>query len=406
MDFKYVAYTSEKKLIKGKIAAPDEEKAVGQLNAVGYQVLSIGALDSLAKYRSYLDFSFTSQVKPKEVILFSRQLAILLESGIDIVTAIDLYKSQASNKYFKKTLEEIIADLRGGTSFSGALTKFPKVFSIMYSRTIAAGEQSGNLGEVLRRMADYMERTELAAKKVKSALTYPIIVLIVAIIVVIILVVFVMPTFTNLYSSLGAKLPLISRIMLDIASGSTKYGLYVLIGLVAIIVGLVLYIKTPAGKIKWDGFLLRLPVIGPIVQLNELARCSRTISMLIKVGLPLPDIISMCIQSSGNKVVSQALIEVKQDMLAGEGLAEPMAKRKIFLPLMVQMISVGEKTGNLGNTLATVAESYETDADDKTTAAVGLLQPALTIGMAIVVGFIVVAMISTMYGIYGQIGSG
>jgi type IV pilus assembly protein PilC len=406
MDFKYVAYTNEKKLVKGKIAAPDEEKAVGQLNAVGYQVLSINALDSLAKYRSYLDISLTSQVKPKEVILFSRQLAILLESGIDIVTAIDLYKSQASNKYFKKTLEEIIADLRGGTSFSGSLTKFPKVFSIMYSRTIAAGEQSGNLDEVLRRMADYMERTELATKKVKSALTYPIIVLVVAIIVVIILVVFVMPTFTNLYSSLGAKLPLISRIMLDIARGSTEYGLYVLIALVAIIIGLVLYTKTAAGKIKWDGFLLRLPVIGPIVQLNELGRCSRTISMLIKVGLPLPDIISMCIQSSGNKIVSQALVEVKQDMLAGEGLAEPMAKRKIFLPLMVQMIAVGEKTGNLGNTLATVAESYETDADDKTTAAVGLLQPALTIAMAIVVGFIVVAMISTMYGIYGQIGSG
>jgi type IV pilus assembly protein PilC len=126
--------------------------------------------------------------------------------------------------------------------------------------------------------------------------------------------------------------------------------------------------------------------------------------MLIKVGLPLPDIITMCIQSSSNKVMSQALTEVKQDMLAGEGLAQPMAKRKIFLPLMVQMVAVGEKTGNLSNTLATVATSYETDADDKTTAAVGMLQPALTIVMALVVGFIVVAMISTMYGIYGQIG--
>jgi type IV pilus assembly protein PilC len=125
--------------------------------------------------------------------------------------------------------------------------------------------------------------------------------------------------------------------------------------------------------------------------------------MLIKVGLPLPDIITMCVQSSGNKIMSQALIEVKQEMLAGEGLAQPMAKRAIFLPLMVQMVGVGEKTGNLGNTLTTVADSYEIDADDKTTAAVGLLQPALTIAMAVVVGFIVVAMISAMYGIYGQI---
>ena len=404
MDFQYVAYTGEKKLIKGKLAAPDEEKAVRQLNAIGYQVLSINAMNSIASLRKYLDFSFTSQVKPKEIILFSRQLAILLESGIDIVAAIDLYKSQAANKVFKKTLEEIVADLRSGTSFSGALAKFPKVFSTMYCRTIAAGEQSGNLDQVLRQIADYMERAELATKKVKSAMTYPAIVLIVAIVVVVILVVFVMPTFTNLYSNLGAKLPTISKVMLNIANGAAKYGLYVLAGLVVLIVGIVLYVRTPSGRFKWDGFLLRLPVIGPIVRLNELARCSRTISMLIKVGLPLPDIITMCIQSSSNKVMSQALIEVKQDMLAGEGLAQPMAKRKIFLPLMVQMVAVGEKTGNLSNTLATVATSYETDADDKTAAAVGMLQPALTIVMALVVGFIVVAMISTMYGIYGQIG--
>jgi type IV pilus assembly protein PilC len=149
--------------------------------------------------------------------------------------------------------------------------------------------------------------------------------------------------------------------------------------------------------------MLRLPVIGPIVQLNELSRCCRTISMLIKVGLPLPDIITMCIQSTGNKIMGQALTDVKTEMLGGEGLAQPMAKRSIFLPLMVQMVSVGEKTGNLGNTLSTVADSYEFDADDKTMSAVALLQPALTIVMAIGVGFIVVAMLSAMYGMYGQL---
>jgi type IV pilus assembly protein PilC len=202
---------------------------------------------------------------------------------------------------------------------------------------------------------------------------------------------------------MGAKLPVITTLLLNIANGAAKYGVYVLLILVAAVVGLVLYIRTPVGRINWDRFLLRLPVIGPIVQLNELSRCSRTISMLIKVGLPLPDIITMCIQSASNKIMSQALIAVKQDMLAGEGLAQPMAKRSIFLPLMVQMVAVGEKTGNLSNTLATVADSYEIDADDKTQAAVALLQPAMTIGLAIVVGFIVIAMVSAMYGIYGQL---
>ena len=403
MDYQYVAYTSEKKTVKGRLAASDEAKAVGQLNSLGYQVLSIKAVGSLGKLRKSLDISFTSPIKQKEVIMFSRQLALLLESGIDIVTSIDLFRVQAGNKAFKTTLEEIIASLRGGSSFSEALSKFPKVFPIMYCRTIAAGEQSGNLDTVLRRMAEYMERTAIATKKVKSAMTYPIVVLVVAIVVVAALVFFVMPTFTSLYTSMGAKLPAITTMLLNFANGAAKYGVYVLIGLVALVVGIGMYIKTPLGRVNWDRLMLRLPVIGPIVQLNELSRCCRTISMLIKVGLPLPDIITMCVQSSANKIMSQALIDVKQDMLAGEGLAQPMTKSTIFLPLMVQMVSVGEKTGNLGNTLTTVADSYETDADDKTQAAVALLQPAMTIGLAVIVGFIVVAMVSAMYGIYGQL---
>ena len=403
MDFKYVAYTSEKKMLKGRLAAPDETKAVVQLNSLGYQVISIKSVGSMGKVGRVLNISFTSPVKSKEVIMFSRQLAILLESGIDIVSSIELFKTQAGNKVFKEILEELIADLRGGSNLSDALSRFPKVFTTMYCRTIAAGEQSGNLDTVLKQMADYIERTTTAAKKVKSAMTYPIVVLVVAIIVVAALVFFVMPTFTSLYTGFGAKLPVITTLLLNFANGAAKYGVYVLLILVAGVVGLVLYIRTPVGRINWDRFLLRLPVIGPIVQLNELSRCSRTISMLIKVGLPLPDIITMCIQSADNKIMSQALIAVKQDMLAGEGLAQPMAKRSIFLPLMVQMVAVGEKTGNLSNTLATVADSYEIDADDKTQAAVALLQPAMTIGLAIVVGFIVIAMVSAMYGIYGQL---
>jgi len=337
--------------------------------------------------------------------MFSRQLAILLESGIDIVTAIDLFKSQATNKAFKKMLEELIADLRAGSSFSAAMAKFPKIFSTMYCRTIAAGEQSGNLDTVLKRMAEYMERTAAATKKVKGALTYPAIVISVSVVVVAILVFFVMPTFTSLYDSLGAKMPTITKILMDSAKWAAHYGIYILLVLAGIVIGTVFYIRTPAGRTNWDRMMLQLPIIGPIIQLNELSRCCRTISMLIKVGLPLPDILTMCIQSSGNKIMTQSLSDLKQDMLNGEGLAQPMSKRPIFLPLMVQMAAVGEKTGNLANTLTTVADSYETDADDKTMTATGLLQPALTIGMAVVVGFIVVAMISAMYGVYGQLGA-
>jgi type IV pilus assembly protein PilC len=406
MEYQYTAYTSEKKLIKGRLSAASEEKAVMQLNAVGYQVLNIGILSPIMRFMKSLDISFTPSVKPKEVIMFSRQLALLLESGIDIVTAIDLFKIQASNKAFQNILESILTDLRAGTAFSAALSKFPKVFPMMYYRTIAAGEQSGNLDQVLRRMADYMERSAAAAKKVKGALTYPIVVLVVAIVVIAVLVFFVMPTFISLYATMGANLPTITRILLNVAGGAADYGAYVLLALVLAVVLGFLYIRTPKGRVNFDSLMLRLPVIGPIIQLNELARCSRTISMLIKVGLPLPDIMTMCIQSAGNKIVVQSLSDVKQEMLGGEGLAVPMQKRQIFLPLMVQMVAVGEKTGNLGNTLTTVADAFEADSDEKTSTAIGLLQPIMTIGIAVVVGFITVAMVSAMYGVYGQLGGG
>ena len=270
MDFQYVGYTGEKKLVRGKVAAPDEEKAVGQLNSMGYQVISIKASSSLGKLGKSLNFSFTPQIKVKEVIMFSRQLSILLESGIDIVTALELFRTQAGNKIFKDTIGEIIADLRGGTSFSDALAKFPKIFPTIYCRTIAAGEQSGNLDMVLKRMADYLEKSDVALKKVKSAMTYPIIVLAVAIVVVAALVFFVMPTFTKLYSSLGAHLPLMTVILLDLANWAVKYGLYVIVVIVALVVVIVVYIRTPNGKVNFDRTMLSLPVIGPIVQLNEL----------------------------------------------------------------------------------------------------------------------------------------
>ena len=405
MEYTYTVSTRERKLVKGRLNAATEAEAAGKLLQSGYQVLSIKSSgDWQVRLQQALKFSFTAAVKPKEVIMFSRQLALLIDSGIDIVTALELLSSQTANRGMKSILESVVSDLRGGSAFSTALSRYPKVFPVMYHRSIAAGEQGGNLSVVLRRMADYMERSEAAAKKVKGALTYPITVFILAIVVAIVLVFFVLPTFTTLYASMGADLPAMSKALIGGAKWLTKYGAYIIVAVLGGLIAGFLYIKTPNGRNWWDRLILRSPVVGYIVQLNELARCSRTISMLVNVGLPLPDILTMCAQSSGNTFVTQSINEVRQDMLRGEGLAQPMAKRPIFLPLMVQMVGVGEKTGNLGTTLTTVAESYEHDADDRTMAAVGLIQPALTITMAIVVGFIVVAMVSAMYGIYGQLG--
>ena len=402
MDFLYVAYTEDKRLVKGKLSATSDEAAANLLSYGGYQVVSLKSVVPFFDKEKLL--ARFSRVKPREIIMFSRQLAILLESGTDIVTSLELLQSQITNRTLKRVIGEVASDIRGGSSLSAALSKHPRAFSQMYYRTIAGGEQGGNLEIVLRQMADYIERGATTEKKIKNALTYPIIIAVVAIIVIAILVTFVLPAFTSLYAQFGAELPLPTRMLLGATDWLSHYGLYLLLVIVAAAGLGFVYAKTPAGKYQWDKLSLRLPVVGRINLLSGLSRCCRTMALLFRVGLPLPEIMALTIHSSDNKAMVEALTEVQQELIRGEGLSRPMAKRKLFLPLMVQMVGVGEETGNLDNTLATVAESFEVEADDRTSSAVGLIQPAIIIIIGLLVAFIAISLVSAMYSVYGQVG--
>jgi type IV pilus assembly protein PilC len=402
MNFTYVAYAEEeKKLISGKVSATSEESATELLAYGGYRAFSLQAV------RPWFDKerlqTFVARIRPEEIVMFSRQLALLLESGTDIVTSLDLLQNQITNKTLRKMVVQVASDIRGGSSLSAALSKHPRAFSHIYHRAIAAGEQGGNLEVVLRQMADYIERGVVTQKQIKSAMTYPVIVLIVAIAVVAILVTKVFPTFAGLYSQFGAKLPLATRMLIGITHWTNHYGLYLVLVVLVAVVAIIMYIRTPAGKYRWDKMMLRLPVFGRIVHLSELSRCCRTMSMLVKIGLPLPEVMAMTIHSSNNKFVIENLTGVQQELIRGEGLSRPMEKRKLFLPMMTQMVRVGEETGNLENTLSTVALDFEAESSDKTKAAVALIQPAVTVFIGLVIGFIVVAMFSAMYSVYSQL---
>jgi len=401
MDFAYTAYTEDKKLVKGKVSATSEEAATELLSYGGYRVVSLKATLRLINKEKLLA-SF-SQIKSAEIVMFSRQLALLLESGTDIVTSLDLLQDQISNQTLRRIVSEVASDIRGGSSLSAAMGKYPRAFSEIYHRAIAAGEQGGNLEVVLRQMADYIEKGVITQKEIKGALTYPIIVFVIAIGVVAILVTKVFPTFASLYAQFGVELPLATRILIGITDWTNHYGLYLLLGVVIAVAAVYVYIRTPAGKYRLDKMMLTVPVIGRIVHLSELSRCCRTMSMLVRIGLPLPEVMTMAIQSSNNKFVIENLTGVQQELIRGEGLARPMAKREFFLPLMTQMVRVGEETGNLENTLVTVADSFEVEAGDKTKMAVGLIQPMVTVFIGLVIGFIVVAMFSAMYSVYNQV---
>ena len=403
MEFAYTAYTEDKRMVKGKVSATTEEAASELLGYGGYRVVSLKSITPLIN-KEKLMASF-SRVRPAEVVMFSRQLALLLESGTDIVTSLDLLQTQIENQTLQKIVAEVASDIRSGSSLSKALSKHPRAFTRIYYQAISAGEQGGNLEIVLRQMADYIEKGVVTQKQIKGALTYPIIVVIAAVLVVLVLVTFVFPTFASLYTQLGTQLPLPTRILIGITNFFNHYGLYLILAVVVAIALVYIYIKTPAGKYRWDTLMLRLPVIGRVVHLSELARSCRTMSMLVRIGLPLPEVMAMTTNSSSNKFVIENFAGVQQELIRGEGLSRPMGKRAFFLPLMTQMVRVGEETGNLDNTLVPVADNFEVQSADKTKAAVGLIQPVLTIFIGLVVGFLVLAMFSAMYSIYGQLGS-
>jgi len=402
MDYVYVAYGEEgKKLISGKVSAVSEEAATELLGYGGYRVFSLKSVRPWFD-RERLRSRF-SRIKSTEIIMFSRQLALLLESGTDIVTSLDLLKDQVTNENLQKMIAKIATDIRGGSSLSMALSKHPQAFSSMYYRAIAAGEQGGNLEVVLRQMADYMEKGVVISKKIKGALVYPIMIIVVAIFVVAIMITKVFPTFISFYAQLGAQLPLAPRILMGVTDWLGDYGPYILLVVLIALGALYLYSRTPAGKYRKDRTWLSLPLIGRIIQLDELSRCCRTMALLIRVGLPLPEVLAVTVHSITNVIINDNLTEVQQELIRGEGLSRPMQRRDVFLPMMTQMVKVGEETGNLENTLNTVADNFEAEANDKTSSAVALIQPVTTIILGLVVGFIVLAMFSAMYSIYRQV---
>ena len=401
MDFAYTAYTEDKRMVRGKVSATTEEAANDLLAYGGYSVISLKPTFALIDKEKLLS-KFT-RIKPEEVVMFSRQFALLLESGTDIVTSLDLLQEQMDNQTLKKMIAEVASDIRGGSSLSAALTKHPRAFSQMYHRTVAAGEQGGNLEIVLRQMADHIEKGVVTEKKIKGALTYPVIVVVVAVVVVGILVTYVLPTFTDLYGQFNVEMPLPTRILMAVADWASAYGLYAMLGFIVAIMAVYAYTKTPAGKYRWDKQVLGFPVMGRILHISELARACRTMSFLLRVGLPLPEVLGMTIQGSTNKYISEQMTEVRQELIRGEGLSRPMLKRSIFLPMMTQMVKVGEETGSLDNTLITVADSFDAEAADKTAAAIALIQPTMTIVLGGLVGVIILGMMSAMYSIYGSI---
>ncbi len=398
MAYKYKAYTSDKKIIQGTIEVTSESLAEGALYHAGYQyILSLKEIAPGLSLESLIPTLFG--VKTQEVIDFSNQLATLIESGITILNSLQLLEGQTSRKSMKKIIDGLVKEIQGGNSLSQALGHYPQVFSNTYCQVIKASEQAGNLELGLRQAAGYLEKQAVANQKIKRALLYPAFILLMAIGVSILLITVALPPLVDLFNSLGAELPWMTKLLMDVTGFFLDRSLYVLVGILAIIMLTLGLLRLPSVKIARDRLMLKIPAIGAINIERSVQHFCQTASMLMKAGLRLPQIMEITIQTNRNQIIRQALSKVRDRLVQGEGLSQPLSEIELFPPLLVEMVVVGEKTGSMDNTFATLADFYEKKIDRRIDVLISMIEPALTVVIGVVVIFIALSMITPLYSI-------
>jgi type IV pilus assembly protein PilC len=398
MAYKYRVYTADKKIITGKIDVVNEKLAEDALYRTGYQqVLSLEEMPQKISIETLIPSLFG--VKIREVVDVSNQLATLLKSGIPILSALKLLGGQAGKKALTKILNGLADDIQGGSSLSQALMRYPKVFNTTYCQIITASEQAGTLELGLEQAAAYLEKRSSSQQKLVRAMLYPAFILIMAVGVSILLITVALPPLVQLFNSFSAELPWMTKLLIAIAGFLTDNRLQILLGV--IVIALIAYglSKLPSFQLAKDRFILRLPVFGSIAIERSMAMFCQTTSMLLKAGLRLPPILEIVIQSNRNRIIRRMFTDIRERLIQGEGMSQPMSEHKLFPQLLVEMILVGEKTGAMDSTLATLADFYEKKVDRKIDTLITMIEPVLTVVVGGVVIFLALSMITPMYSI-------
>ncbi len=396
--FSFVALDDQGKATRGVEKAPTAGAAHLALLRRGLQPVE------LSERRSILKFEITKKMVPrKEVMNFSRQLSVFIRAGVPIMESLEVILEETTGKMMRVVVTDMIDALRNGDTFAAAAASHPEAFPNYYVGILESAELTGNLDAVLNQLADYMDRDLKARSKITSALIYPAVVAVLSIVVVVILTVFVLPRFVVFFKSLNAKLPLVTRLMLDMSGYLTRWW-FVLVGGAVILVALFLTMRrTKNGRAILDSWLLRIPVIGDITQTSILERTLRILASMLRAGVDMPRSMAVMAESANNSVYRTAIEHIRDEMMEGQGLATPLARTGLFPGAARQMLRVGEETGTLDQQLEVAATYYGRELETKVDHATSLFEPAIIIVMGVVVGFVAIALISAMYGIYNQV---
>jgi type IV pilus assembly protein PilC len=348
-------------------------------------------------------FSIGKRVKPSVVMAFSRQMSSFLEAGIPVLDALEIVGHEISSPPMRTAITDIRTSIQRGTSFVNAVGAHPEIFPTYYRAMLMSAEYTGNLDVVLSQLATYLERDITARRQIKSAMTYPIIVLMVAVAAMVVMTVFVLPKFSGLYRSLGANLPLPTRMLLAFTD-FVATGWPIIVGSVVFAFVLFLvFFGGSRGKGRRDVVAMKLPIVGNLFHLISLERFCRVLSALVKAGVPLPESIGVAADSTNNTIFESRMQNVRTSLLRGSGLLEPMVASDLFPVAARQMIQVGEKTGELGDQLSKAAAYYEREVGFSMKRATELFEPAIILFVGLVVGFVALAQVAAMYSIFGQV---
>jgi type IV pilus assembly protein PilC len=352
-----------------------------------------------------LNLTIGSPVKEKELVVFTRQFATMIDAGLPLVQCLEILSSQGENKAFNNILKDVKNFVEEGGTFSEGLRRHPKVFDELFVNLIAAGEMGGILDTILQRLAVYIEKRVKLKRQVRGAMVYPSAVMLVAIAVLIVMMVWVIPSFQQMFKDFGGEeaLPALTQFVIDISEGFLSAGLWIFLGVVGLIAAVVLSYRNPKGKRVWHRMFLTAPILGPVMRKIAVARFTRTMGTLLSSGVNLLDALNIVGKSAGNVIVEDAIKRTADRIREGRTMAEPLMETRVFPPMVVQMIGVGEQTGALDQMLSKIADFYEEEVDVAVAALTSLLEPLMMVFIGGIVGFILIAMYLPIFEIAGKI---
>ena len=399
--FAYTAReTATGREIRNSVEAATEQAAIAALLNRNLLVVSIQEKTS-RKGRTR-----GGKVSLGDLVMFTRQLATMVDAGIAIVQSLQALADQTANKVMRDTIRDVCTRVEGGESFSEALQKHPKAFNRLYISMVAAGEKGGLLAEILARLATYLENSDRLRKKVKTALMYPSAVTVVAICITTFLLVKVIPTFSEIYSGFGAKLPAPTQFMIDLSDIVKKYLLVFIGGGVLLVWGWFYFIKTKPGREFWDARRIKLPVFGVIAHKICLARFTRTLASLVRSGVPILEVLQIVSQTVGNVVMEKAIKTAAVDIERGEGISAALGKNPIFPSMVIRMMSAGEQTGNIDNMLERVANFLDEEIETTLSGLMSLIEPMLIVFLGVVIGGMVICMFLPIFNLANIVNAG